>query len=322
MRRPSTSTTAIATLGLVGTLLLTACGGTDAAVPEEESPLTMFYQSLTGDLSRDEMIRKTQEDNRRAEELTAECMAAEGFEYIPDEQEVIVPDPEEFDPVKDAAENGYGMTVTAQPSDEEQAELDSRVDPNQAIVNAMSESEMTAYYIALQGDTSSWETDEDGANVDVPIAEMGCWGRAQDTVSGDEQAIWGTEEMTAFNEATTVMYEAIPNDPRMIDVAERWADCMADAGFDYSTPDEPAEYFLQASNELYGGESPVHPGDPKVAELAEQEKSTAVADQECRKEVEYDKVYTTVQFELEETFVAENKDLMDRVVAASEEIGQ
>lgn len=83
MRRPSTSTTAIATLGLVGTLLLTACGGTDAAVPEEESPLTMFYQSLTGDLSRDEMIRKTQEDNRRAEELTAECMAAEGFEYIP-----------------------------------------------------------------------------------------------------------------------------------------------------------------------------------------------------------------------------------------------
>ncbi|MDF2846930.1 MAG: hypothetical protein K0R97_912 [Oerskovia sp.] len=323
MRRPSTRPTTITALSLTGMLLLTACGGgTDTPSADEDSPLTAFYESISGDLDPEAQQKKWEEQNRKAEELTAACMVEQGFEYIPVDQSggMVTFDEEEHDPEKYAAEYGYGMTIYQEPTEEEQAEMDSYVDPNQAYVEAMSETEMNAYYEALYGAMNSAEPDENGELPQFAPEEMGCQGIAQNEASGGEQELWESEEMTAYSEAITKLYEDVEKSPKLTEVAAKWSDCMAEAGLDHATPQAAMDYFMEASNALYDGETGEGPGEDELTALQEEEKSTAVADYACQEKVKYQDVHRTVQFELEKTFVDENKDLLDRVAAAYKEL--
>jgi len=324
MRRPSNRQSLIAAMSLTGALLLTACGGTDAPAADEDSPLTSFYKSISGDLDPEAQQKKFEEQNRKAEELVAACMAEQGFEYTPVDQSAgMVTMDEERDPEEYAAEYGYGMTIVQEPSAEEQAEMESYVDPNQAYTESMSETELNAYYAALHGDMAAAEPDENGEIPPMETAEMGCWGAAQNEASGGEQELWESEDMIAFSDASSKLYEDIAKSPKMDEVTAKWSDCMADAGFDHATPQEAMDSFMEASNSLYENQSPEGPSeaeqaeiDEKLSTLQEEEKDTAVADQACQEKVGYQDVYRTVTFELEQAFVDENKDLLDRVTAA------
>jgi hypothetical protein len=323
MRRTATRRAVITSLSLTSVLLLTACGGSDAPSSEEDSPLSAFFEEVSGDWDSEESQKKWEEQNRKAEELTAECMAEQGFEYIPVDQSgsmTVVEDEEELDPEKYAAEYGYGMTNHQEMTPEQEEEMNSFVDPNQAYVEAMSETEMNAYYTALHGESYNMEPDENGEVQEIDLSQMGCMGAAQNEASGGEQELYESEDMQAFNDATTKLYEDIPKDARMTEVLSKWGDCMADAGFDHESPDKAVEHFMNASNELYSGDNPEGPDEAKLKELQELEKDTAVADLDCQKKVKYEDVHRTVQFDLEKRFVEENKDLLDRVRSAYAEL--
>ncbi|GAA3228874.1 hypothetical protein ACFP63_04285 [Oerskovia jenensis] len=331
MRRPSTRPAAITALGLTGMLLLTACGGADAPAADEDSPLTAFYESISGDLDSEAQQKKYEEQNRKAEELVAACMVEQGFEYIPVDQSanVVTFEEEEHDPEKYAAENGYGMTIYQEPTEEEQAEMESYVDPNQDYLASMSETEMNAYNTALHGDMFAVEPDENGEMPPLETSQMGCWGAAQNEASGGEQELWESEDMTAFNDASTKLWEDVEKSPKLSEANAKWSDCMADAGFDHASPQAAMDHFMEASNSLYANENPDGPSEAEQAEteerlatLQDEERSTAVADYACQEEVGYADVRRTVQFELEKTFVEENKDLLDRITAAYEEFNK
>lgn len=89
---------------------------------------------------------------RQVQDLIVSCMAAEGFEYRPFVMPMMtgeqMPGPQwgtrEF-----AAKYGYG--ITSGPWSSAAPTTDQPVDPNQAIVDAMSDSEREAYFEALHG---------------------------------------------------------------------------------------------------------------------------------------------------------------------------
>jgi Spy/CpxP family protein refolding chaperone len=320
MLRPTTRSTTITALSVASMLLLTACGGSDAPSAEKNSPLEAFFEDVVGDWDSDEQQKKWEEQNRKAEELIAECMAEQGFEYIPVEQSggvTVSADEEEHDPEKYAAENGYGMSVQPEMTPEQEEEMNSFVDPNQAYVEAMSETEMNAYNTALHGESFNMEPDENGEMPEIDMSQMGCWGTAQNEASGGEQELYESEDMQAFNDATTKLYEDIPKDARMTEVLSK---CMADAGFDQESPELAMEHFMNASNELYSGDNPEGPDEAELKALQELEKDTAVADLDCQKKTKYQDVHRSVQIDLEQKFVDENTDLLERVRSAYAEL--
>jgi len=180
-----------------------------------------------------------QEQEVRIQELIRSCMAEQGFEYIP----ATMPTPDfevSFDQEEYAREQGFGITTWYGNEDAFfGGEEPDWVDPNQEIVDAMSESERDAYYEALHGppDFGTPEIDEESGET-FYVSEGfggGCWGAAAEEVYGAEggQDIW--EE---FQPELEAMYERMQSDPRIVAANVEWSMCMADRGFDYESMDD------------------------------------------------------------------------------------
>ncbi|MGN7703539.1 hypothetical protein [Cellulosimicrobium sp. 22601] len=314
MTRRLTARATTTAMVLGGALLLGACSsGAEPSTSEADSPLTAFFEDVYGDWDEEKM----QAEQREIEEATARCMTEQGFEYQPVDQSGMSFTSEENaerDPEQYAAEYGYGFTIYEEPSAEEQAEMDAWVDPNQEYVEAMSESEQTAYYEALYGDMASMEYDEDEEMPEYDPSTAGCQGAAQEEVYGDQNALWESEEMTAFNEATTQLYEDIAADPRLKEVDSAWAECMADAGFTgYASPQEAMDDMMERSNALWEGADPEGPSEETLEAAKTLERDTAVADAACQKEVGYQEVHLDVQIDLETAFVEEHQAELETI---------
>jgi hypothetical protein len=121
-------------------------------------------------LSEDDLSRRREE-----EQLIADCMRAEGFEYVP-----YVVDPSDWDqPFEDAyalppaeftARYGYGISTI-------RADIDRPEDPNEAIREAMSPAELEAYWVAMHGDGAGGYELSAGESP-PPLAQSGCAGKA------------------------------------------------------------------------------------------------------------------------------------------------
>jgi hypothetical protein len=134
--------------------------------------LSMDGSSLDGPYrpSEDQLRRKREE-----ERLIADCMRAEGFEYVP-----YVVDPSDWDqPFEDAyalppaeftARYGYGISTI-------RADIDRPEDPNEAIREAMSPAELEAYWVAMHGDGAGGYELSAGESP-PPLAQSGCAGKA------------------------------------------------------------------------------------------------------------------------------------------------
>ncbi|MGN6241806.1 MAG: hypothetical protein ACTHNI_18950 [Cellulosimicrobium cellulans] len=312
-RRVTALRTTSTALLLVSTLALAACGGDGpAAESATEGPLTEFFADVYGDWDEEE----AQAEQMEIEEAVARCMVEQGFEYQPVDQSAMsfTTSSEDQDTEKFAAENGYGFSVQIEPSEEEQAAMDAWVDPNQEYVEAMSESEQTAYYEALYGDMASMEYDEDAEMPEYDPTTAGCQGAAQQEVYGDQNALYESAEMVAFNEATTQLYEDVAADPRLQETDTAWSGCMADAGFaGYTTPQEAMDDMMERSNALWEDAGAEGPSEEVLQEAQDLERDTAVADFTCKQEVDYEKVRLEVQHDLEAAFVEEHREEMEVV---------
>ena len=190
--KTSTFRTAATSVGAVLLLTLTACsGGGNASAgtdPDDlpKGPLDEMFEEMYGEYDEDQGAR----DMMRVEEIVAECMAEEGFEYIPvDQTQFTSFSSDELDvewgTLEFAEQYGYGATTNPwgggegeeeQPVDEEQPEF---VDPNQEAVEAMSATEQEAYYAALYGNQEYVEGEEE---VEWDWTTAGCQGLAQHEV--------------------------------------------------------------------------------------------------------------------------------------------
>ncbi|WP_413450874.1 hypothetical protein AA0Y32_01785 [Georgenia phoenicis] len=332
----------------VAVAALAACSGgpasEDGELSWEDSPLDEALGALWGsDQSPEDLEREQVEQNREIEEMVAACMAEEGFEYTPVEQDMgtVVTDDEDWNTEEWAQQYGYGVTTdpwSEEVSDEPEEEW---TDPNEDYVAGMSGSEQEAYYEALYGpptmEDEEWVEGEEIVE-EYNWEEGGCQGRAYHEVYEGEEDSWSDPAFTEFFEAMDKLYEDAENDSRTRELYEEWATCMADAGISgMTTPVEATDHFYTEYDKLYteadaqidwdnldwealeaSGTDPVRDimEEMGLAELREREIATAVADYRCQEEIDLESRSLEIRFELEEEFVETYQADIDALLAA------
>jgi peptidoglycan hydrolase-like protein with peptidoglycan-binding domain len=167
------------------------------------------------------------EDRRRqleVEELTADCMRDQGFEYQPVDWSAQSNPEDELqfsDPVAFGEKYGYGVMRSYELYELGGGEGQAFEDPNQEYVNSLSPDEQTAYYEALYGAAFEEPADVDGEFVEPAPEAMGCSGIAS-------AEVWGERELAPEVEGALEDYFAnLASDPRLEDAHRAWAGCMA-----------------------------------------------------------------------------------------------
>lgn len=291
-------------------LLLAGCtagdadGGT-APSDAETGPLTAFFERVG--TSMDSEDGKAQQ--RRVEELVAECMAEEGFEYTPVEPMDSGPVPGEgdvpaWDTLEFAKAYGYGATTGEElwgGSDEEW------VDPNQEYVAAMSETEQQAYWTALYGEMTEEPADPEAEPVEPDWTEQGCTGAASHEASGSTR-LWEDPSLREAMDEMTREYESLADDDAVREATQDWAQCLGDAGYDFATPQDAQNSIFDEYNAAMGfseeppaeGEAPPEPDQAALDALREKEIALATADRTCQDETGYADATRTAQAAMEE----------------------
>lgn len=342
--RTRRSTIVMTAAGCALLLLTAACSsGSDGkgdgkdGDKEAVSPLQVYYDQVYG-TAEDFDQAKADEQNREVEELVAACMAEEGFDYTPQENNggTVVSsddfDGPEWDSLEFAEQYGYGATTdpygmqaaqeTAPPEETEW------VDANADYVASMSETEQAAYQDALWGPQSTQEYDEDSEVAqEYSWEDAGCYGAAQHQVY-DAGASTGEDFQPLMDEMNKI-YENLATNPAMTELDSTWSTCMADAGYPgLATPSDAQNSIYDKSNALYGNEDwdweanpdgPPAPSDEALAEVTKLEIATAVADWHCKDDLDYTAKAQEVQFGLEQDFVDQHKAELDAWVAAAAE---
>ncbi|TDC53789.1 hypothetical protein E1212_04710 [Jiangella ureilytica] len=244
-----------------------------------------------GDLSEEDRQRM-----RQVEELVATCMEEAGFEYVPVDPfggetkddpfaDAFALPPDEF-----AREYGYGMTTLMDPGREDEEVAD----PNQEIRDGLSEGALEAYNQALWGDMVQVSGDGNAVAVKpMPgetgppeIENQGCHGEARSEVYGDDGGRMMGPDMSEFDglfEDLEALRRRIESDPRVIEVTEAWAGCMAEAGYsDVEAVDDPENTVMERMSELYGWDD-LPAADDEADDQADEE-SDEESDQESDQE--------------------------------------
>ena len=333
MRRQLTSFTIMMT---AGALALAACsqgGGQQSGnTAGEEAPMGPLdkYLSVLWE-GQDQTQEHYDKISLQREELMAECMAKEGFEYVPntDSGTTVGSDDEQEGPAWDSLEfaQQYGYGVFDWPGssgpEEVPTEEEIYVDPNEDYVNSLSPSEQEAYYATLYGEPQLEEVDGDNEEeYQYNWEDNGCFGWADNQIAQDDPAMgmWEDPEFTDLIEAMNTHWETVQNAPELTELNQKWATCMAAAGFpDFSTRDEAANSIYEAQNALYEdaqvGEEWVEPSAEAIEELRAQEIATATADWKCADEVNYTEVQQKVDFAAQQKFLDEHKTELDAMLA-------
>lgn len=278
----------------------------------EDSPLSQFMGD-GGEFDEEEYAAQ----DREVQELVAECMADEGFEYIPvdmTQYTTFSDDMEDMDTEEWVSQNGYGFNMSSESASEE-SEMPE--DPNQDYVESLSTNEQTAYYEALYGPGPSDDEIEEDGSYEYNWEEAGCQGAAEYEVRGDMMG--DQDEFGPLFDAMTEMYEQARTDPGLADVNAEWASCMADAGYaDFAQPEDAMNDAMEASNALWEESGGDTPSDEAMAEARETEIEIALADFRCKEKVDYDDRSLEVQFALEEQFIEDHREELEAYRAAQE----
>jgi hypothetical protein len=272
--------------------LVAACGGTTAdtdgneAASSEGSPTTANETTEApepasvddidlgedGELSLDDFLPGMQsgpmdEADFRAEEMAiqqqvAECMAAEGFEYIP-----FVPADvgggfgyEEEDHGEWVKKYGFGISTFVLMEEEMGYDEESDPwadDPNQEIIEAMDEFEQQEYFRVLHGgeppiiEETPWEEieamspEEQEAFFDEAYRDWeptGCMNEAYEEAYGGgeaDMAFWDE-----FGEDFEEFWTRADADPRIVEAQAGWSACMAEKGHDFADQEEMYTYLF------------------------------------------------------------------------------
>jgi len=302
--RPSAVLVIAALLGASLAGCSAAAGGENGEI--EQSPLEKIFSEVYGmGGSEEEQQAAFEEQQTKSEELVAECMAEEGFEYTPAGGSISFGSDEEWNPDDRewVSQYGYGMINSPGADTPPEPEI---ADPNADYVSSLSESEMTAYQEALYG-----VMDEEAT--EYRWEDSGCYGWANHEIEGDDPS--QSDEHKPLFAALEEFWTDSQNDPRYDELNNAWSSCMSDAGFDYSKQPDAQNDFNEQLNAYYESQTEWIEDDPKLAELGDEEIEVALADLECREKSDYRSKSRTVQFELEKTFITEHQAEIDALLA-------
>lgn len=314
------------------TLTLAGCSAKSAQTPDmEEGPLSKYLSALwDGEEYSEEMF---QEQQLKAEELIAECMQKEGFEYEPDVQNLgtFMSEEDQEGPQwgsKEYAEQ-YGYGFSDSPDRESMEETtDTYVDPNGKYLESLSESEREAFYETLHGPQPTEEEwalmEEEGESWSPDISEQGCWGAANAEARQGQDNYTAASEDPEFSE----LFEAInevwntEGNEETAKLDREWATCMADAGYpDFTTAWDAQDFVMNEQNSLYDYENlgedemPKEPSKQELDALKKQEIEVATADFACKEKTDYEKKSVEIMFAAEQEFVDKYKPQLDALVA-------
>ena len=339
--RQRTITTRALLLGTALAVGLSGCGGGDGETPSsDESPmgaLDKMFEETWADFDEEASNRQQME----VEELVAECMSGLGFEYIPVDYSAmnssmsmsVEGDDIPWGTLEFAEQWGYGITTNPweEEAPEEPSPGEEFVDPNQAITENMSETELNAYYAALWGEQSMEEMDPEEEWVEPSWEEQGCFGEAQHEVYGDSYGMGGEDDPFAdLMEEMNRMWESMATDDRLLATESEWATCMADAGHPNLAKVGDAESVIYEQvdpiwENAYSDMSPdATEEDYMAVEASIQEQLAAITDEEialavddytCREDVGYDDAYTEVNLALQQEFYDTHKAELEEWIA-------
>ncbi len=243
----------------------------------------------------------------RGEELVAECMAEQGFEYLP--QPLLVNEPAPDEPEQGTREfaERYGYGIFLQPRYVTNDGASDLRDVNADIKATMSLAERAEYDRALHG------TGEDnfvmsGDEVDLEVT--GCSG-----VMIDYSINGGGKSDPVYVDASAYVQHIdevlLAEDPRVAAADARWAECMSDAGWPglASQPDasllafEWLDALIAAMTE---------PGPEVLAD----EVSLALADFDCTESTGYHAIRTELRDELQQEYVDDHREELEGWLAA------
>lgn len=229
-------------LTIAAAALLSACGGDSEAAPAEASGggLAEAFGIPGGGGGNQEFA----DQETQIEEAIAACMAGKGFEYIA--VKIDAADLPDFGDAEGRLErartSGFGIALAYDNPDYNDAFGfgGASEDANAEIVEAMSESERTAYYEALDGtpdELAAIETEVDPETGDeISLGSAGCRGEAYEAGYGDTAAY---EAMAPLEEEINARVDA---DPRYQEVLATWQACMSERGLDYEEPEAVYAY--------------------------------------------------------------------------------
>ena len=223
---------------LAMTVLVVACGPNTAedAEGEELNLGRLGYWSRFDDVDPRAM-------EIEAQEMIAECMKAEGWEYTPYVNPVVLGGFElsEYDEEEYRRVHGFGIATEVLRFKEllESRSDDGTADPNFETSQGMSDNERAAYEAALYGEQVTEPTEEElEVMTDEELAELaerrmgadgGCFDEAWRQVVPDEAFV---EE---FGGALDDAYERAAADPRIVEAEADWSVCMAKRGHAFTS---------------------------------------------------------------------------------------
>ncbi len=315
-------------------------GSTGSDDDDYYSPIGEYTDVLYGgDFDEEEWNAQYVERERVVEQMVAECMTDEGFEYIPQEVDESMfssgdGDSEEnvYEPDDREWVERYGYGIVNWPGQEEAEEIpveeeEIPVDPNAEYLESLSENERLAYEEALWGPQPTEEEMND-PDYEWPMDE-GCYNVAQNEVGypGEDTYAGLEEEFAPLMESMEEFWTTSSEDPRFAELDAAWAGCMSEAGHSgYTTQMDPQDEISNEVNAFWESLSEeemtegVDPYDsPEMAEIGKREVETALADLDCREEVKYTERTDEIRIELEEEFVAANKAELEAFKAAAEQ---
>jgi hypothetical protein len=317
-------------------LTLAGCSGGGGDAPSQEnSPLSQYLSpAYGGDLSPEEQQKQFEEQQRKIEELMAECMAKEGFEYEPNLQSsglVFADDDTEWEPEKKewVEKYGYGIVVNPYAEQGEEQPAEEYVDPNQEYLDSLSESERTAFYETAYGAPVDEDATGEDGSYEYRWEDGGCQGWAQHELQGDDP--WQSDEFAELRDKMNTLWSTAQDSPEFVELNGKWAACMADAGEPgFTRQEEAAQSISEAQNAIYesaasdGGEiDPEKMEDPNTSpemkELGEREIALALVDLSCREKTDYRAEAMDIQFAIEEKFIRDNKAELEAFKAAAEQ---
>jgi len=324
---------AIAALLVTVIMILTACAPIAANEPEAigaESgvgPLQLYWQRIYGwhfQGTLEERQAMFDAEFRAREEYIAACMASQGFVYTPDPGARItltmVADPVTVDRnSREFAElYGFGIGAEVRPEHFGEVRTGARSDIAFELMAGMSEAEAAAFGAAL------WGT---GRLVD------GVW---DGTLPGCMDAAWALFQPDAEFAAirtemdNTFAFIGSESSPDFVALNSEWSTCMIDAGFpDAQTPAALERAFLDDFSVVQGC-TPTGPGywacrtdyqpDPVQHQLFnEREIAAAVANYDCREEVDFDRRHRQLGFALEQEFVNQHRNELEAAALHAEQ---
>ena len=305
--------------GAAARLLATAAGvaallaGCRGAAPGPE-PITTgaaqaYIDTVLGTSAEQLLQRAT-----TAEEQTAACMAAQGFEYVPYTGGYHLVDEATIEPPPGSREfaEQFGYGYVRLPEAMTSSSETEPPNPNDAITAAMSANEVDLYLATLLGEDAGHDPDPEEP---FDLSAMGCQGAAMAEVfRGATEDLVGAALLA---EVTRIAQEAAPADPRVVELDGRWAACMADAGHPgyERQPEAEAGWWTSYSEEIAAHEDRfiVLPDGsvPEEAGALDRERELATADWVCRSEVGYDDGVSAVQAALQQEYVDVHRDELD-----------